>query len=243
LKIFLFLILFSLFFLNSLIADSLSVFDKWNSLDKKISLNKIDKNIAQKLIKKYEIEVIRFFYEHSGKDVKRYNWIFPLKNFSTITFYKNGMDYNDTDYDFFDGNKSWNHPSNDISIADTNKDCLDDVTGKPVDVVSMSSGIVISTDTTWEPGLILRAGKFIRIYDVTNKKILYYSHLKVVFKKPGDIVNAGEKIGEVGRTGRSAFLIEGDTHLHIALLYVEGGYPYPEPIIKDLKRAEKREIK
>jgi peptidoglycan LD-endopeptidase LytH len=242
LKNIIFLILF-LFISNYSYSDSLSVFDKWNSLEKKIVLNKIDKNIAKKLIKKYEIEVIKFFYEHNGKDVKRYNWIFPLKNFSTITFYKNGKDYNDTDYDFFDGNKSWNHPANDISIADTNKDCLDDLTEKPVDVMSMSSGVVISTDTTWEPGSILRAGKFVRIYDVTNKKILYYSHLKAVFKKPGDIVNIGDKIGEVGRTGRSAILIDGNTHLHIALLSIEDGYPYPEPIIKDLKRAEKRKIK
>lgn len=101
----------------------------------------------------------------------------------------------------------------------------------------MSSGVVMATDTVWEPGSILRAGKYIRIYDVTNKKILYYSHLNKVFKKPGDIINAGDKIGEVGRTGRQTILPANITHLHIALLYIDDGYPLPEQLIEDLKRT------
>jgi peptidoglycan LD-endopeptidase LytH len=240
LKNILFLILFSLLFISCTFADSLNVFDKWNSLDKKIALNKIDKNIAIELLKKYETAVTKYFYENAGKEIKRENWIFPLKNYSSIKFFKNGKDYKDTYYDFFDGNKSWGHPASDIIIADTNKDCKDDVTGNPVDVVSISSGVVISTDTTWQTGSILRAGKFVRIYDVTNKKLLYYSHLKEVYKKPGDIVNPGDKIGEVGRTGRSAILNIGETHLHVALLYIEDGYPYPEPLIEDLRHSQKQ---
>jgi len=231
--------LFFTLFLNFSFADSINVCEKWNSLDKKITLNKITKDIAVILINKYETEVISYFYNQKGMDVNRNKWVFPLSNYSNIIFRNNGKDYNDNAYDFFDGNKSWNHPANDIIIADSNKDCLDDVTGKPVEVVSMSSGVVISTDTTWKPGSILRAGKFIRIYDVTNKNIFYYSHLKDVFKKPGDIVYAGDKIGEVGRTGRQTILPVNITHLHIALLYIKDGYPYPEPLIKALKRAEK----
>jgi murein DD-endopeptidase MepM/ murein hydrolase activator NlpD len=103
----------------------------------------------------------------------------------------------------------------------------------------MSGGIVVATDTSWEMGSILRAGKYIRIYDVTNKKLFYYSHLNSVCKKPGDIIKAGDKIGEVGRTGRMAILPDGTTHLHIALLYMEDGYPMPEPLINDFKRMGK----
>lgn len=232
-KIF-FYILFFFFNSNFIYADSSSVFEKWNSLDKKIAIIQIEKENAIRLIKKYEKEVLNYFYENNGKEVKRENWIFPLINYSKILLRENGKDYNDIAYDYFDGNKSWNHPANDIIIADSNKDCLDDSTGKPVDVVSMSSGVVIATDTTWEPGSILRAGKYIRIYDVINKKLLYYSHLSTVCKKPGDIINAGDKIGEVGRTGRQAILQGNITHLHIALLYPEDGYPLPEPLIEDL---------
>lgn len=231
-----------LFFFNSyfIYADSLSVFEKWNSLDKKIAVNNIEKENAIKLIQNYQKEAEYYFYKNGGKDVKRKNWIFPLINYSKIFLREKGEDYNDNVYDYFDGNKSWNHPANDIIIADSNKDCLDDSTGKPVDVISMSSGAVIATDTTWEPGSILRAGKYIRIYDVSNKKFLYYSHLNRVFKKPGDIIYAGDKIGEVGRTGRQTILPSNITHLHIALLKIEDGYPRPEPLTKDLKRAHNK---
>jgi hypothetical protein len=36
-----------------------------------------------------------------------------------------------------------------------------------------------------------------------------------------------------------AILPEGTTHLHIALLYLDDGYPVPEPLINDFKRLEK----
>lgn len=236
-KSYLLLIVVSLLFCKASYSDSTNVFEKWNSLDKKISLNKIDKKSAIKLIRKYGKEVTDYYYSNNGKDISKDKWIFPLINYSKISFRNNGDDYNEKSYDYFDGNKSWNHPANDIMIADTNNDCLDDSTGKPVDVLSMSAGVVIATDTTWEPGSILRAGKFIRIYDITNKKILYYSHLKNVFKKPGDIVLPGDKIGEVGRTGRSAVLPANLTHLHIAMLYIDDGYPLPESPTEDLKRC------
>jgi peptidoglycan LD-endopeptidase LytH len=233
------LILINLIISTLAFADSLAVFDKWDLLDKKIALNKTDKYFAIQLIKKYEIESAKYYYFNHGRDVKRDEWIFPLKNFSSFEFYKNGKDYNEDSYDYFEGNKSWNHPANDIFIADTNKDCMDDITGKPVDVVSMSGGIVVAADTTWEQGSILRAGKYIRIYDVTNKRLFYYSHLNTIFKKPGDIVYPGDKIGEVGRTGRMAILPDGTTHLHIALLYLDNGYPMPETLISDFKRMGK----
>lgn len=35
----------------------------------------------------------------------------------------------------------------------------------------------------------------------------------------------GDKIGEVGRTGRNAILNIGKTHLLVALLYIENVYP------------------
>ncbi len=70
-------------------------------------------------------------------------------------------------------------------------------------------------------------------------RFFYYSHISEVFVKPGDIVNAGDKIGEVGRTGRKAILSHGKTHLHVALLKSVKGYPKPEPIIDNIFRAER----
>lgn len=234
------LILAIILSINFAFADSTNIFDKWNTLDKNIAQNKIDRAEALKQLKKCIDEANTFFYMNNYKSFHKSDWVFPLNNYSKIYFRNNGKDYNDIAYDYFDGNKSWNHPATDIMIADSNKDCLDDITGKFVDVVSISGGIVVATDTLWELGSVLRAGKYIRIFDITNQKLFYYSHLNSVYKKPGDIIKPGDKIGEVGRTGRQTILPVNITHLHIALLKFENEYPTPEPLIDELKRTIKQ---
>ncbi len=146
--------------------------------------------------------------------------MFPLKNFTLVYYRDYGNDYKVAGYDYFQGSNTKGHPAHDIMILDKNKDLLDDSTLKPVDVVSMSSGVVVATDTTWQIGSLLRGGKYVKVFDVTNNGIFYYSHLSVVNVKPGDIVNAGDKIGEVGRTGRKAILAPGKTHVHVAYLNI-----------------------
>lgn len=210
----------------------------WNDVDRKILTKTIDKDEAVELLKKYEKPVKAFFRNMGGSVVQRNDWVFPLKNYSSISYRDGGNDYLLGEYDYFQGSNTKGHPAHDIMIADDNKDLLDDVTGKKVDVVSMGSGVVISVDTTWEPGSKLRGGKFVKIFDVTNDGLFYYSHLSVVTVYPGLIVNAGEKIGEVGRTGRKTILPGGKTHLHVGFLRSEDGYPVPEEFIDDLRRSE-----
>ncbi len=210
----------------------------WNETDRKILTGSIDKDEAVDLLKSYEEPVKAYFRKMGGVSTGRDKWVFPLKSYSTLSYRDAGNDFLLGDYDYFQGSNSKGHPAHDIMIADTNKDLNDDVTGKPVDVVSMSSGVVISVDTSWAPGSKLRGGKFVKIFDVTNDGIFYYSHLSVVTVFPGMIVSAGEKIGEVGRTGRRTILPKGMTHLHIAFLRSEDGYPVPEEFIKDLRRSE-----
>jgi len=208
-------------------------------LDSLIVNNAIESDEAIEQIKEYESDLDNYFKKNSGKHVPRNNWSFPLKNFTSIYYRDYGNDYKVSGYDYFQGGETKGHPAHDLMILDFNKDMLDDSTKMPVDVVSMSSGVVIATDATWEPGSKLRGGKYVKVYDATNKGIFYYSHLSKVSVKPGDIVNAGTKIGEVGRTGRKANLPAGKTHLHVAFLKVTDGYPLPDDIIKDLRRAEK----
>lgn len=235
------IILFILFTITLLAQTDTSenICDKWDRLDKQIINLEIDKEDALELMEKYEKEVMKYFIDNNGRYVKRNEWVFPLENFTSATHRENGNDYRLSTYDYFQGTNTKGHPAHDIFILDANKDLLDDSTGKPVDIVSMSSGVVIAVDTTWKPGSKLRGGKYAKIFDVTNMKIFYYSHISEVFVKPGDIVNAGDKIGEVGRTGRKAILSHGKTHLHIALLKSVKGYPKPEMIIEDIFRAER----
>lgn len=213
---------------------------KWNQLDSLIVNQTIDEDEAADLMKEYEPLVRQYFRQKKGMMTSRSDWVFPLNNLTSFYFRDNGNDYKVTGYDYFQGSNSKGHPAHDIMILDKNKDLLDDSTLRPVDVVSMSSGVVVAVDNTWETGSKLRGGKYVKVFDVTNSGIFYYSHLSVVSVKPGDIVNAGDKLGEVGRTGRKAILPAGKTHLHIAFLISEDGYPIPQDIIKDLRNAEKK---
>ncbi|MBS1517634.1 MAG: M23 family metallopeptidase [Bacteroidetes bacterium] len=214
--------------------------EKWNLLDEQIKNGSIEYDEAVDLLKSYEPDLIRYYRSKNGREFKRSEWVFPLKNFTSVYYRENGNDYRLKKYDYFQGSNSKGHPAHDIMIFDDNKDLLDDSTMKPVDVVSMSGGIVVATDTTWKVGSLLRGGKYVKVFDVTNKGLFYYSHLSEVIVKPGDIVIPGDKIGEVGRTGRKAILKEGKTHVHVSYLKSEDGYPVPEDIINDLRNSQNK---
>lgn len=241
---FIVLLIFILIYANSeSFSQNISgnnVCEKWNELDSKITSESIDVDLAIELMKEYEPELKKYFRQKKGLMTSRSMWIFPLINFTSIYYRDNGNDFRITGYDYFQGSNSKGHPAHDIMILDKNKDLLDDSTLNPVDVVSMSGGVVVATDNTWETGSKLRGGKYVKVFDVTNDGIFYYSHLSKVTVRPGDVINAGDKIGEVGRTGRKAILPAGKTHVHIAFFNSEDGYPVPEDIIKDLRNAEKK---
>lgn len=230
---------------NKSSRDSIQVLaDKWDALDKKIVLKQVaDIDEAVDEMNHLNSQLKKLYYRSGGIGVNRNDWVFPLKNWTSISHRQNGDDYIDEKFDYFQGSNTIGHPAHDIMILDENKDLFDDSTGMPVDIISMSSGIVVATDTTWKIGSLLRGGKYVKIYDVANNKMFYYSHLSTVDVKPGDIINAGDKIGEVGRTGRKTILPEGKTHLHVALLYFDDGYPVPEPIIEDIFRAKEKFLK
>ncbi|MFZ1323031.1 MAG: M23 family metallopeptidase [Ignavibacteria bacterium] len=217
-----------------------NVCEKWNVLDEQIKTGSIDKDDAEELLISYEPAVIKYYKNNGGKEYKKSDWVFPLKNFTSIYYRENGKDFRLSTYDYFQGSNSKGHPAHDIMIFDENKDLLDDSTLKPVDVVSMSGGVVVAVDSTWKVGSTLRGGMYVKIFDVTNKGLFYYSHLSVVSVKPGDILSPGDKIGEVGRSGRKTILKEGKTHLHISYLKSDFGYPVPEEFINDLYSSEKK---
>ncbi|MDQ3194450.1 MAG: M23 family metallopeptidase [Bacteroidota bacterium] len=217
-----------------------NICEKWNQLDRQIVNQSIDVDEAIELMSEYEPQIKKYFKQKSGSVVNRYDWVFPLDNTTSFYFRDNGNDYRAAGYDYFQGSNTKGHPAHDIMILDKNKDLMDDSTLKPVDVVSMSGGLIVATDTTWEAGSVLRGGKYVKVFDVTNNGIFYYSHLSLVTVRPGDIVSSGDKIGEVGRTGRKAILPAGKTHLHIAFLKSVEGYPKPEDIHRELIDAEKK---
>lgn len=212
---------------------------EFNKLNTQVRDGTISRSEAISKIRELIPFIRDYFYKNGGTETERSGWVFPLEgyNASAIGGVK-GSGYIQKGYDYFDGNNHGGHPAHDIFIYDGNQDELDDYTSKPVNVLSMTNGVVIASEAEWEPGSNLRGGKYIYIYDPASEGIFYYAHNRNIFVKPGDIVKAGGVIAECGRTGLNAYKKRSPTHLHIMYLHIEDGYPKPENIYNDLLTAK-----
>ncbi len=204
-----------------------------------IEFNKLNNLIRDKQITRKEAlsqlqslfpRVKKYFFEHGGKANQNATIIFPLESYN----YKavggnNGSGYISWGYDYFDGNKHGGHPAHDIFIADKNQDCIDDKTGKPVNVLSVSSGIVVACESNWEEHSEQRGGNYIWIYDPGHERLYYYAHNNKIFVSPGTLVKPGDKIALVGRTGLNAIKKRSPTHLHFMVLSLADNF-YPKPV-------------
>ena len=152
---------------------------------------------------------------------------------------KNGSDYVPGRYNFYNtfGNRS--HPSHDIFVNDKDQDCIDDMRKQPIKIYSATPGIVVSVEHCWDTTMNTRGGNFIYIYEPLSKMLYYYAHNTVIFVDIGQIVEAGQTIAYMGRTGLNAYKKRSPTHLHFSMLQFRAdgtafpvkGYPY-------LKRAK-----
>jgi peptidoglycan LD-endopeptidase LytH len=238
LKIYLFfLTVLSFLFLNLGVQENPCV--QFNELYIQVRDGLISKQDAIVKINELIPEVNKYFSDKGGVDFTNEDWVFPLRGYGADAIGgKNGSGYIVTGYDFFDGNKHGGHPAHDIFIRDRNQDCIDDITGKPVDVLSMSEGVVVSAEKDWDVNSDLRGGKYIMIYNPFSNAIFYYAHNNVVNVSVGDIVKPGDKIAEVGRTGLNAYKKRSPTHLHISFFLVNEGDIKPDNIYRDLLSAK-----
>jgi len=213
--------------------------DEFNSLNTKVRDGLISRVDAQNQILQLLPKIKEYFSQNGGTEITDKNWVFPLKGYTSASIGGvNGSGYQPKDYDYFDGNKHGGHPAHDIFIHDRNQDDVDDNTGKPVDVLSVSNGVVIACEPDWDAASGLRGGKYIYIYDPSYEGIFYYAHNSKIFVKTGDVVKAGDKIAECGRTGLNAYKKRSPTHLHLMFLQVEDGYPKPKNIYNELLNAK-----
>ncbi|CCH52262.1 Peptidase M23 [Fibrisoma limi BUZ 3] len=154
---------------------------------------------------------------------------FPLRGYSPRSIGgTHGEGYRGRGFDLFDYKVRGSHPAQDIFIYDRNQDNLDDNTKAPVDVLAMTSGVVIGIETGWLPGSEYRGGNWIWMYDPALHGLFYYAHNNVVAVTPGQWVQAGEKIAEIGRSGYNAYKARSGTHLHLMYLQIgPDGLPQP----------------
>jgi hypothetical protein len=209
------------------LADSCPDF---NSLNNKIRDGRISKQEALKQLQILIPQIRKYYDKQRCNNIEKSNLTFPVQRYSSRAIGgTNGSGYIASGYNYLDGNKHGGHPAHDIFITDKNQDCVDDISKKPVIVLSMTSGIVIAADTSWGSTSNLRGGKYIWIYEPKSNSFYYYAHNSKIFVKPGQIVNSGDTIATIGRTGLNAFKKRSPTHLHIMQLKLDSNY-YPKPV-------------
>lgn len=202
---------------------------QFNEVNTLVRDGEITKSNAEKIIGDLLLKIRTQFFLDGGIEYDTEQWVFPLRGYGASAIGgTNGSGYISKGYSYFDGNKHGGHPAHDIFIRDKNQDCLDDFTGEPVDVLSVSGGVVVALEKSWETNSNLRGGIYVWIYDTKTDALFYYAHNRKLTVELGDIVKPGDKIAEVGRTGLNAFKKRSPTHLHLTYLKVNGGNLTPE---------------
>ena len=200
---------------------------EWHLLYLKIRDSQISKEEALTKLKSLE-PLLKDHYIKSWNRKSEGRLGFPLKGYGPSTIGgKGGSGYQPEGYDFFDGNRHKGHPGHDIFIRDKNQDSLDDGTGKPIEVISVSSGMIVSVNLNWEPSSPIRGGNYIWLYEPMKSRYYYYAHLNEIFVSVGQIVSKGDRLGTVGRTGVKAYPKRSPTHLHFVVHQSIDGYPKP----------------
>ena len=210
---------------------------QWHLLYTQIRDGLISKQEAQSQLKSLEAMLRDVCLKQSNRAVE-VPLCFPLEGYDFKSIGGNGgSGYQTRGYDFFDGNRHKGHPSHDLFIRDNDQDGHDDLTGKPVIVLSASSGTVVSVHLGWNPSSRIRGGNSIWIYEAIKGRYYDYAHLNEIFAKIGQRVNRGERIGTVGRTGENAYPKRSPTHLHFTVHESIEGYPKPVNPYQDLKKG------
>jgi hypothetical protein len=210
------------------------------SMENKIRDGKVTKEEAMRLLKTLMPLLSNYYTSKGGLPYTQTDWIFPLRGYDSKTIGgKDGSGYVEGGYSYFDGNDHKGHPALDIFVNDLNQDCVDDKTKQPVDVLSVSGGIVVSTETKWDPASVQRGGNYIWIYDPNSKSLFYYAHNSKVLVKKGDMVRPGDVIAHVGRSGLNAYKKRSPTHLHFMQLVFDENYlPKPRNPFWDLQKMK-----
>ncbi len=214
--------------------------EQTNQLITRIRDGQLPRRNAQKLLMQ-QLQSIRSEYlQNAAPDYPPSSWRFPVQGLSTAAITGGRQHgYLPRGYNFYSGNRHGGHPSLDIFIRDRNQDCLDDHTGQPVAVLSMTAGIVVALETGWDAGSKLRGGKYIWVYDPGNDLLVYYAHNRELKVQLGEWVKPGDRLATVGRSGFNAAKHRSPTHLHLTVLRVDGGNMTPVDVYAQLRQASK----
>ena len=218
----------------SVIPSFAAVCDDWNTLEKAIRDNRIDRNRAKGKIIELDRELLAAY---SGKIV-RTNYHFPVRGYESKSIGGlKGSGYTPSGYDFYTGNRHGGHPAHDLFILDKQRIGLDSGTGKPAEIVAFADGVVVAVNTLWEYPSTIRGGRYIWIFNPEENRFYYYAHLEKLLVSLGDVVKAGDTIALLGRSGKNARPKRSPTHLHFMCLAFDNGRMTPHNTYSDLLGA------
>jgi murein DD-endopeptidase MepM/ murein hydrolase activator NlpD len=205
----------------------------WQVFERKVRDGAISYQEGEKAIAEWAERLERWFPQARF----RKNTFFPLKGYSMKDVGgKNGDGYRPEGYHFLDGNRHRGHPAQDIFVKDQNQDGIDDLTAKPVEVLALAEGIVLSSFSDWKKtdhSLEIRGGNYVWICHPALRVLSYYAHLEKVFVRTGDRVQGGETVATLGRSGKNAWLPRSPTHIHLMILSFEDMNPLnPFPLLQ-----------
>ncbi len=226
-----FFLLLNLAFPSSAFSQAPPPATGWQAFERKVRDGAISRQEGEEAVADWADRLEReFIHTQFQKDT-----YFPLEGYSVKDVGgANGDGYKPKGYRFLDGNKHRGHPAQDIFVRDHDQDGIDDLTGKPVNVLALAEAIVLSTFSDWkkaDPSCEIRGGNYIWTYHPALSVLSYYAHLETIFVRPGDRIQAGEPIATLGRSGKNACLPRSPTHLHLMVLSLKGMEPLdPYPL-------------
>lgn len=192
--------------------------DGWQQFERRVRDGEIDAAAGLAAVAHWA-EVLEQSYSSDGF---RRRVFFPLKGYGlSAVGGRNGEGYRPAGYAFLGGNRHKGHPAQDIFVRDRDQDGLDDRTGRPVEVLALTDGVVLSTFAEWAPDEArrhIRGGNYVWIYHPALKLFSYCAHLQDVRVGAGEAVPGGAVIATLGRTGTNAYPSRSPTHLHFMLL-------------------------
>jgi peptidoglycan LD-endopeptidase LytH len=219
-----FILVFSLLFSTRLFSQNAinQAVGNFHFLYQSIREGSIDERLAQDSTRILLEEIKNYYIENGGAEDDSEQWIFPVEGYGTnMIGGKNGSDYIAGDYNFYNTHRIHVHPAHDIFISDKDQDKMDDNSGLPVNILSFTSGIVVSVEYFWDAESTARGGNYIYIYEPFSRKIYYYAHNDLVTVQLGEIVKAGQTIATMGRSGFNAAKQRSPTHLHFSILHFD----------------------
>lgn len=220
------------------------VIEKWDIFEKEVRDQTISKDSAKKVFPSL-YEELKKYAEKYGFDTltddNLTSWAFPVNGYSMDEIGKGGFKpdiyYGSSPikgYNFYDGNKHGGHPAYDIFIFDKNQDCLDDNSGKPVNIAAPVNLMILSIFKRWQKSSGIRGGNYVWALDPTRNQIFYFAHLDSIFVKGGEFCKKGAPIGSIGRSGKNAWVKRSQTHLHLMVLKIDGEELIPVDYLNQL---------